>query len=101
MTLEARERGEVEPAPPRIPEGTEETEDTGTGKKTLPTPGAEAGALPMEGLPAEDLPDRLDPLDLPGVVETEEMTTLGEVESFVRLANNSGTKRATLSAPAS
>ena len=55
----------------------------------------------MEGLPAEDLPDRLDPLDLRGVVETEEMTTLGGVGSFARLASNSGTKRATLSAPAS
>ena len=55
----------------------------------------------MEGLPVEDLPDLLGHRDLPEAEETEETTTLGEVGSFARCANNSDTKKAILNALAS
>ena len=86
--------GEVGRVLLRIPEETEATKAPGTDRKIPPTLRVEVGALPVEGLPVEDLPDLLDHQDLPEVEETGETTTLGEVGSFARCANNSDTKRA-------
>ena len=93
--------GEVGRVLLRILEETEATKAPGTDRRIPPTLRVEVGALPVEGLPAEDLPDLLDHRDLPEVEETEETTALGEVGSFARCVNNSDTKRATPSAPAS
>ena len=79
--------------PLRIPEETEATKAPEMARRIPLTLWAEVGALPAEGLPAEDLPDRPDHRDLPEVEGTEETTTLGEVGSFARCANNSGTKK--------
>ena len=93
--------GEVGRVLLRIPEETEATKAPGTDRRIPPTLRVEVGALPVEGLPAEDLPDLLDHRDLPEVEETEETTTLGEVGSFARCANNSDTKKAIPNALAS
>ena len=93
--------GEVGRVLLRIPEETEATKAPGTDRRIPPTLRVEVGALPVEGLPAEDLPDLLGHQVLPEVEETEETTALGEVGSFARCVNNSDMKRATPSAPAS
>ena len=93
--------GEVGRVLLRIPEETEATKAPGTDRRIPPTLRVEVGALPVEGLLAEDLPDRPDHRDLPEAEETEETTALGEVGSFARCVNNSDMKRATPSAPAS
>ena len=93
--------GEVGRVLLRIPEETEATKAPGTDRRIPPTLRVEVGALPVEGLLAEDLPDLLVHRDPPEAEETEETTTLGEVGSFARCVNNSDTKRATPSAPAS
>ena len=93
--------GEVGRVLLRIPEETEATKAPGTDRRIPPTLWVEVGALPVEGLPVEDLPDLLGHRDLPEAEETEETTTLGEVGSFARCANNSDTKRVIPSALAS
>ena len=94
--------GEVERVLPQIPAETEAVAKTpGMDEKIPLILWVEVAALPVEGLPAEDLPDLLDHRDLPEVEETEETTTLGEVGSFARCANNSDTKKAIPSALAS
>ena len=75
-------------APPQIREETEEVKTPETGRITPSTLGVGAEALPV-GTPQVE--DPLGLLDLLEVVETEEMTILGEVQSFARCANNSDT----------
>ena len=94
--------GEVERVLPQIPEETEAVAKTpGMDEKIPLILWVEVAALPVEGLPAGDRPDLLDHQVLPEAEETEETTALGEVGSFARCVNNSDTKRATPSAPAS
>ena len=93
--------GEVGRALLRIPEETEATRAPRTDRRIPPTLWVGVGALPVEGLPVEDLPDLLGHRDLPEAEETEETTTLGEVGSFARCANNSDTKKAIPNALAS
>ena len=91
----------MEPALPRTLEEIEEVKAQGTDKRTPATLTVGAGALLTGGLLVGDLPDLLDPPGLPGVVEMEGVTILGEVQSFARCANNLDTKRVIPSAPAS
>ena len=93
--------GEVGRALLRIPEETEATKGPRTDRRIPPTLWVGVEALPVEGLPVEDLPDLLGHRDLPEAEETEETTTLGEVGSFARCANNSDTKKAIPNALAS
>ena len=91
----------MEPALPRTLEEIEEVKAQGTDKRTPATLTVGAGALLTGGLLVGDLPDLLGHRDLPEAEETEETTTLGEVGSFARCANNSDTKRVIPSALAS
>ena len=93
--------GEVGRALLRIPEETEATRAPRTDRRIPPTLWVGVGALPVEGLPVEDLPDLLGHRGLPEAEETEETTTLGEVGSSARCVNNSDTKKAIPNALAS